>query len=445
MPDAAIGVVSLGCAKNRVDSEIFMGGLRGAGYTFTPDPSQADAIIVNTCGFIQSAKEESIDTLLDMAKHKSGRCRALVAAGCLVQRYADQLRDELPEIDAFVGVTEYARLPEIIGGLLTGERGADTASVAVSPPCAQSCVYEGKRVLTTQSATAYVRISDGCDNRCAYCAIPNIRGPYRSRPFESVLDEAAALVDGGVREIVYIAQDTTRFGDDTHGSLLLPELLRKTAALSGVKWVRALYAYPSRVTAELLDTLAHVDKVCPYLDIPLQHIDANILKRMGRYSDTDAVRALLVNARSIGLTLRTTFLVGFPGETDEQFNTLLDFVNEFQFDRMGAFAYSPEEDTPAYAMQGAVPDEVRQERLDQVMRAQRKASLARNRLRVGETVEVLCQRVLPDNVYEGRSSREAPESDGAVRFTSASPLFPGDFARVKITRARAYDLEGEGV
>jgi ribosomal protein S12 methylthiotransferase len=441
-------MISLGCAKNRVDSEQMLGLLRDAGYAFTDDPARAEALIVNTCGFIRTAKEESIDAILDMARYKrQGVCRALVATGCLVQRYADELREEMPEIDAFVGVTEYTRLPEIIRKLLDGDVREATAPIAVTPADARSAIFEGSRVLTTQRATAYIRIADGCDNRCAYCAIPNIRGPFRSRSMSAVLDEASSLCDGGVKEIVYIAQDTTRFGEDTEGRFLLPELLRKTASIPAVSWVRALYAYPSRVSDELLDTLAHTPKVSPYLDVPLQHIDAGVLRRMGRWGDEEAIYALLAKARRLGLTLRTTFLVGFPGESAEAFERLLDFTNTFQFDRMGAFAFSPEEDTPAFAMDGAPPDEIKQERLDQLMRAQRRASLARNRLRVGETTAVLCEKVLDanNNIYEGRSIREVPESDGIVRFRSRAAVSPGEFVQVQVVRARAYDLEGESV
>lgn len=438
----SVGVISLGCAKNRIDTETMLASLVRAGCAIVSNPQDADVIIVNTCGFIASAKEESVDAILEMVQHKkSGKCRALIAAGCLVQRYADELAREIPEVNAFVGVTEYPRLAEIVKSALACDSAGQIA-VRSASHCAD--IYEGKRILTTQSSTAYVRISDGCDNRCAYCAIPLIRGAYRSRRYDAVMDEARELVSRGVREIVYIAQDTTRFGEDLEGVRLLPKLLRETAGLSGVEWVRVLYTYPGRVTDELLDTIANTPKVCPYLDVPLQHIDERILSLMNRrqLGETyESIKNMLLRARSMGITLRTTVIVGFPGEGESEFARLLDFVREMEFDRLGAFAYSREEDTAAFDMPNQVPEDVAARRLDTLMGLQRTISLKRNELRVGSAERILLEGE-NGGVYTGRSMRESPEGDGVIRVRSSCRRNVGSFVNVKITRAMAYDLEG---
>ncbi|MDR0929143.1 MAG: 30S ribosomal protein S12 methylthiotransferase RimO [Oscillospiraceae bacterium] len=430
-----VGVLSLGCAKNRVDSEQMLGLLRGWGYRITNDPAEAEILIVNTCGFIDPAKQESIDTLLEMADYKhSGRCRLLVATGCLVQRYADALREELPEVDAFLGVGEYERLQALLRAAEAGER-----PVA----CARSmAVFEGARVLTTPGYTAFLRTGDGCDNRCAYCAIPLIRGAYRSRPFDHVMAEARGLIAGGVKEITYIAQDTTRFGDDLPGGERLADLLRQTARIDGVRWVRALYCYPSRVDDRLLDTLAATPGVCPYLDVPLQHIDADLLRAMHRQGTPDDIYRLLEKARARGLTLRTTMIVGFPGETDAAFERLLRFVAEARFDRLGAFAYSAEEGTPAADLPGQLPEEVKAERLDRLMRLQQGISLAANERRVGTEAEALLER-REGGIWTARTALEAPEGDGALLLRGGEGAKPGDFVRARIDGAGAYDLMGE--
>ncbi|MDR2657538.1 MAG: 30S ribosomal protein S12 methylthiotransferase RimO [Oscillospiraceae bacterium] len=471
MPTETVGLISLGCAKNRVDSEQMLGLLRQAGHPITTDLANAEILIVNTCGFIGKAKEEAINTLLGAARYKTdGVCRTLIAAGCLVQRYADALREEMPEIDALIGVTEYPRLAEIIDGIraarlngvVTPDGVRAPVVTAVSPVTANTPVFEcapdTPRVITQAGAFTYVRIADGCDNRCAYCAIPLIRGPYRSRLIESVLDESARRVEDGVRELVFISQDTTRFGmkpGDSAARSRLPLLLRRAARLPGEPWVRAMYCHPARVTDDLLDTLAHTPGVCPYLDVPLQHVDRDVLRRMNRWGDPDSILRLLEKARGYGLTLRTTFLVGFPGEDDAAFRRLYDFAESFGFDRMGAFAFSPEEGTPAFDMPDAPPESVGAERLDALMRMQRSVSLARNKSREGGETDVLIERIAPHNasradkglgvLYEGRSQREAPESDGVIKVRSVKPLVLGGIARVRITRARHYDLEGEAI
>ena len=431
-----IGMVSLGCSKNRVDSELMLGRLEDAGYVITPDPADADAIIVNTCGFIDTAKEESIDTLLEMAQFKqSGRCRLLIATGCMVQRYSDELKEGLPEVDAFVGVRDFDALADVIRRADAGERAVAVSGRRGATGC-------GRRVLTTPAYSAYVRISEGCDNRCTYCAIPLIRGGYHSRPYGEIMDECRALAAQGVTEITLIAQDTSRYGNDFEGGrTLLSRLLRDVAAIEGVHWVRVLYTYPDTVDDELVATLRDEPKVCEYLDLPLQHINARILKRMNRRGDPQSIRALLRDCREKGMFLRTTFMVGFPGETEEEFEELLDFVKEIRFDRLGAFAYSPEEGTAAADMPDQVPDEVKQERLERLMQLQQGISLELNKRRVGEVCEVLVEG-FEGLTYYGRSMREAPEIDGKVFFISERELEPGQYVRVRITGAEEYDLQG---
>lgn len=435
--EETVGMVSLGCSKNRVDSEQMLGLLSNWGYTLVKDPAKADILIVNTCGFIDPAKQESIDTLLEMAEYKkTGRCRLLVATGCLVQRYADALYEQMPEIDALIGVNEYPRLKDTLSQAKLGRR-----PVACSR--AQD-VFEAPRVLTTPAFSAFIRTGDGCDNCCTYCAIPLIRGPYRSRSYAGILAEASVLVARGAREITYIAQDTTRFGDDLPEGKGLADLIRDTCAIEDVRWVRALYCYPSRVDDKLLDVLAGEPKACRYLDLPLQHIDADLLKTMNRQGTPDEIRSLLRRARERGITLRTTMIVGFPGETDDAFSRLLDFVEEARFDRLGAFAYSVEEDTAAASMPNQVPEEKKRERLDRLMRLQQRISLENNQKRVGTVVEALIDRV-EDGVYVARSEREAPEGDGVLLLSSGRPLSPGDFVTARITGAKAYDLTGEAL
>ena len=341
-----VAAVSLGCVKNRVDTELMLGILVNNGFQLTADEREADVLIVNTCGFIEPAKEESIDTLLSLSQYKeNGKLKLLVATGCLTQRYEKELLKEMPEVDLLMGVNQYERLPEAIREALGGKR--------VSYCADDYHILSGERVLTTPPYTAYIRIADGCDNRCAYCAIPLIRGGFRSRPMDEVLSEIQTLADGGVREHILIAQDTSRFGADRQGKGMLPELLDKAAEIPGVRWLRVLYCYPDEVDTRLLTVMAKRDNICKYIDLPLQHADPSILKRMNRRGNIETVKAFLRKAREMGFTLRTTMIVGFPGETEEQFQALLAFVREMRFDRLGAFAFSPEDDTPRRADEGA--------------------------------------------------------------------------------------------
>ncbi|MBQ8081918.1 MAG: 30S ribosomal protein S12 methylthiotransferase RimO [Clostridia bacterium] len=428
-----VGVVSLGCVKNRVDTEQMLDRMLGAGYELTMDPAEAEIILVNTCGFIESAKEESIDTIFEMAQYKEkGCCRVLCVTGCLAQRYADDLLRDIPEIDCLLGVNQYGRIAELIGEALGGDRPRATER--------NEGFLECGRVLTTPPYSAYVKIGDGCDNRCTYCAIPLIRGRHRSRPMDDILREMQALADGGAREQILIAQDTTRYGKDI--GLSLSELLRQGARTEGLEWLRVLYMYPDETDDALLQLMAETDRVVKYLDLPLQHASAPLLKRMNRRGDPEASRRLLKKARQMGFCLRTTFIVGFPGETEEDFARLMDFTEEICFDRMGAFAYSPEEDTPAAGMPDQVPDEIKQERLDRLMTLQVRISLARNQARIGSSERVLiCGR--QGEHYLARSAFEAPDADGVIRLSSAGPLAEGAFYQAKITGADTYDLFGE--
>ena len=432
-----VGAVSLGCSKNRVDTETALGLLRSRGYRMVSDPAQADILLVNTCGFIGPAKEESINTILEMAEYKNtGKCRLLVVTGCLAQRYEEELMKELPEIDLLLGVNQYASLPDRIEQALSGTR---------VHACQDDLSYfEQERLLTTPFYSAYVRIGEGCSNRCTFCAIPLIRGPYRSRGEAEILKEVRLLAERGVREHILIAQDTTRWGTDRGDHSQLPALMRKIAAVPGVDWLRVLYCYPDETSEELLDLLADTPNICPYLDIPIQHINSDILKRMHRLGTREDVLRCVRGAKERGLTVRTTLMTGFPGETEDQFQELLDFVQEARFDRLGAFAYSPEEGTAAARLKDQIPEEVNQERLDRLMTLQQSISMDLNRKRVGTEEKVLVTDVSPDGRALGRSSRETPETDGEIVFSwkKAMPEI-GSFTSVRITGAQSYDLTGE--
>ena len=434
-----VGMVSLGCAKNLVDSENLLGMLTERGMQIVQDPAEADVIFVNTCGFIESAKEESIDAIFEMARYKTdGQLKKLFVTGCLAQRYPEALLNEIPEIDGIMGVSDYARLDSMLADAEEGLRPCYTANGArfLNTP----------RVLTNAGHSAYVKISDGCNNRCTFCAIPLIRGAYSSRPFDDIVDECRALADRGVTEITLIAQDTSRYGSDfPEGRFLLPELLEAVSAIEKVHWVRVLYCYPDSSDDRLLDAIARLPKVAKYLDLPLQHIDDALLKRMNRRGDSKLIRDRIAACRARGILVRTTMIVGFPGETDEQFETLSDFVRETRFDRLGAFTYSPEEGTPAARMPDQIDEEVKQARLDQLMLLQQSVSMELNQARVGTTCEVLVEGCDEEGGLYGRSLMEAPESDGCIWLRSDRPIEPGAYVNVKIIEADAYDLVGEVV
>ena len=432
-----IGLISLGCSKNRVDSEQALGYLAAHGYQIVDDPARAEVIIVNTCGFIQSAKEEAIATLFEMAEYKqTGVCRLLVATGCFAQRYPEAIREEMPEVDAILGVNEYEKIDEAIRAAFAGQRPVYTDD--------DGTFFEYGRVLTTPKYSAYIRIGEGCDNCCSYCAIPLIRGGYRSRPKEDILAEVRRLAGEGVREFTLIAQDTTRYGTDEGGESRLPELIEEVAAIPGVAWLRTLYCYPERVDDRLLDTIARLPNVCKYLDLPMQHISQHILTDMNRSDTSEHIREVCKKFKERGMMLRTTLMVGFPGETQEDFDELMDFVREAKFDRMGAFTFCPEEGTLAAQMPDQIDESVKQARYDALMTLQHGISLAQNRARVGTTCRVLVEKKRGKR-YVGRSEFEAPEIDGNIYFGSETPCAIGEFVNVRITGARAYDLMGERV
>jgi len=428
-----IGVISLGCVKNRVDTEQMLSILTQNGHTITADPADADVLLVNTCGFIDPAKEESIETILEMAEYKqTGKCQRLIVTGCLAQRYGDALKEEMPEIDALVGVSQCDKIAEALALSLQGERPDFRAR--------HNEMLECGRVLTTPAYSAYVRIGEGCNNRCSYCAIPLIRGEYRSRNKEMILDEMRELSRHGAREQILISQDTTRYGSDTGSSL--EALVKEAAGVEGVEWLRVLYMYPDETSMSLLEEMARHDNVCKYLDLPLQHASMKMLKAMNRRGHIDDAKKMLLKAREMGFTLRTTFIVGFPGETEEDFNELMDFTREVRFDRMGAFAYSAEEDTPGATMPDQIPEEIKQERLDRLMALQAEISKELNEARIGKTYKTLVTG--HDGLtYIGRTEMEAPDSDGEVHFFADRELIPGEFVQVRITRADTYDLYGE--
>ena len=424
-----IGVISLGCAKNQVDTERMLGLLRRFGYDFSPDPGEAEVLIVNTCGFIDPAKEESINTILEMAQYKdTGSCRVLVATGCLTERYRQELKTELPEIDILLGVREYEKLPSLLAEKLGG------------PLPRLSCGL-GDRLLTTPPYRAFLRTGDGCNNRCTYCAIPLIRGNLVSEPMEELIDEAKVLADRGVTELTVIAQDTSGYGVDRYGRSMLVPLLNELNGIDGV-----LYTYPDTVNEALLDTLAQREKLIPYLDIPLQHIDDDILKRMHRRGSGAYIRSLLdyLYKNYPDFTLRTTMMVGFPGETDQQFDALLTFLRDYPFDRVGAFAFSPEEGTKAAEMPDQVPEEIKQARLAALMAQQKPISLGRNQRWVGRETELLIEELTRTHAI-GRTPREAPDVDGRVTIPRKSYHAIGDYEPIRLTAAGEYDMKGESL
>lgn len=432
---AKIGLISLGCPKNTIDAEEILGEAVRAGHEIETDPSQADVLIVNTCGFIKSAKEESINAVLDAIRFKTdGACRSVIVTGCLAQRYGDELADEIPEADAFVGIGHPGEIADTIERTLGGDRVLNfqkpTAWWMESRP----------RILSTASWTAYVRVADGCDNRCSYCAIPDIRGGFASRPEEIIVSEVRDLAKQGVREINLVAQDVTRYGLDIHGRLALPGLLDRLSEIEGIDWIRLLYLYPSRVTDELIRTIAGNEKVCKYVDIPLQHCSERILRAMRRPGSRSEYRDLIARIREAcpEVALRTTFIVGFPGETAADFEELLEFVGETRLDRMGAFEYSREEGTPAAEMAGKVPSRTAKSRSRRLMCLQQGISLEKNRELVGSTIHVLIERTEGD-VRIGRSYRDAPDIDGVV-YVQGSCAAPGEIVEASVTEATHYDL-----
>ena len=436
-----IGLVSLGCEKNRVDAEMMLAKLQQRGYQLVEDAAMGDVAIVNTCGFIDAAKQESIEEILELAKLKEeGRIQAIVVTGCMAERYREEILKELPEVDAVVGIGANNDLAGVIEQVLAGKQ-------VQSFPEKENMPLSGDRVQTTPSYFSYLKIADGCDNRCTYCAIPMIRGRFRSRSMEDILEEANTLAQRGVKELMVIAQDTTRYGEDRYGKLMLPELLTQLCKIDSIRWIRLLYCYPDRLTEELMDVIAREEKIVKYLDLPLQHCNGRVLKAMNRHGNREELTRLLKKVREKipDITLRTTFIVGFPGETQEEFEDLAEFVKEIEFDRMGCFTYSQEEGTPAARMKDQVEEEEKVRRQELLMEAQMRIMERKNQALIGKTLTVLCEGF--DRYAEcwfGRSEADAPEVDGKVFFThqGKKPAL-GQFVPVTITDTMDCDLIGE--
>ncbi len=439
---SSVGMVSLGCPKNQMDAELMLAKLRDAGFTVTADADHADAVIINTCGFIGDAKQEAIDTILEFSQlKKEGQIRAIVVTGCLAQRYRDEVASELPECDAVLGLGANAEIAEVVRRVLDGQ----TVHRFPSLSCWS---LDGDRVQTTPFYTAYLRIGDGCNNRCTYCAIPLIRGGLRSRSMESVVAEAERLAKNGVRELVLVAQDTTLYGVDMVGKSLLPALLERLCAIDGIRWIRLLYCYPEHITEELIDVIARQDKVVNYLDIPIQHANGRVLRAMNRTGDRESLTALLrhLRERIPDIVLRTTVMVGFPGETDAEFEELCEFIRDIRFERLGCFAYSAEEGTPAAEMADQVEEQVKENRRDTVMELQTRIADAHGDAQIGKTVTVLVEGYDPrERCWFGRTAADAPDIDPRIFFTAKEPLQAGDFADVRITDRLDWDLLGERV
>ena len=437
-----VGFVSLGCAKNLVDTEVMLAKLAEAGYEITPEAEDADVVVINTCGFIESAKSESIETIIDIGWLKEHhKLKGIVVCGCMAERYGEQIKNELPEVDAIVSL---GSIDSIVEAVKKAEKGEKAYYMDIDK---EKMPLGGDRVLTT-GTMAYLKIAEGCDNRCTYCAIPLIRGNMRSRPMEDIVKEAEDLEKLGVKELCIIAQDTSRYGLDLYGDYKLAELIRKICAATQIPWIRLLYLYPDKITDELIEEMKNNPRVVKYADIPIQHISDNMLKAMGRHGGKDVVCNAIKRLRDAipGITLRTTVMVGFPGETEEDFAELCDFVKKTKFDRLGAFTYSPEEDTAAAELPDRIDEQVKQDRYDAIMQIQLEISAARNRKLIGRKMRVLCENFdIPAECYVGRSEADAPDVDGKVFFVSDRKHRDGQFVTVRITEAEDYDLIGEAL
>lgn len=435
-----IGLVSLGCAKNQTDAEIMLGILAEDGYNITYDPSDADVIIVNTCGFIESAKQESINAILEMAQYKEEKCKLLIATGCLAERYANDILIELPEVDAIVGTGDYDKIAEVIKSAFEGKKPVICGHKDRTPE------ERLPRILSTPPYTAYLKIADGCDNNCTYCAIPKIRGHFRSRKIEDIVDEAQRLAESGVKELILIAQDTSRYGSDIYGENSLDKLLEKLVKIEKIKWIRVHYFYPEAITDRLIDTMAKYDKICNYIDMPVQHGNNEILRRMARRTTQEQMLEKIEKIRDKmpDAVIRTSIIVGFPGETEAQFNDLYEFIKKVRFDRMGVFTYSQEENTPAASFPDQIDEDIKNERLDKLMTLQQGISLELNKAKLGKTIEVLVEDYDEDNfLFYGRSRGDSIEVDGTVYFATEDEVTPGDIIKVKILDADEYDLTGQ--
>lgn len=437
-----IGFVSLGCSKNLVDTERMLYLLAEAGYEITPEAEEAEIIVLNTCGFIESAKSESIENIIDLASLKElGQLRALICTGCLAERYREEIMKEMPEVDALLGVGSLEKIVEAVEAVARGEKYTAFLDKEASP-------LGGDRVLTTPEYTAYLKVAEGCDNRCTYCAIPLIRGKMRSRPIEEIVEEAKDLERLGVKELNLIAQDTTRYGLDLYGEYRLAALVRAITEQTSIPWIRLLYCYPDKITDDLIAELRDNPRLVKYMDIPVQHISDGVLKRMNRHGNGDTIREAIARLRASvpGITLRTTVMVGFPGETEKDFEELCAFVKETRFDRFGGFTFSPEEETEAALLPDQIEEEIKTERLDALMEIQLDISAELQANKVGSEILVLAEGYdIPAGIHYGRSAADAPDVDGKIYFSAPKRIAPGTFLRVKITEALDYDLVGEAI
>jgi len=434
--------VSLGCDKNLVDTENMLGILKNKGFEFTDDEWEADIIAINTCCFIGDAKQESINTILEMAEHKKdARCKVLVVAGCLAHRYQDEIIKEIPEVDAFVGTSSYDKIADMINSVLEEKGISNFVEDANRMP-----MVEADRIVTTPGYYEYLKIAEGCDKHCTYCVIPKVRGSFRSFPIEYLVNQTKKLVEGGVKEIILVAQETTLYGVDLYGKKSLPKLLHNLGLIEGLEWIRILYCYPEEITDELIQVMKEEPKVCHYLDLPIQHANDTILKRMGRRTTKQELVNIVEKLRSEipDICLRTTLITGFPGETAEQHEELMQFVDEMEFDRLGVFTYSPEEDTPAAGMPEQIEEEVKEDRQAEIMELQQEIAFDKAEDMIGREVLVMIEgKVADENAYVGRTYRDAPNVDGLIFINTDEELLSGDFARVKVTGALDYDLIGE--
>ena len=439
--------VSLGCDKNLVDTEVMLGLLAKKGHQMIDDETQADIVIVNTCCFIHDAKEESIQTILEMAQLKeTAVLKKLIVTGCLAQRYKEEILEEIPEVDAVLGTTSYDEIAEVIDGLFSDSPMERADARMIMKDVDYLPETQKGRLVTTGGHFAYLKIAEGCDKHCTYCIIPKIRGNFRSVPMEELIDEAKELADQGVKELILVAQETTLYGKDIYGEKSLPRLLKALCKIQGLRWIRILYCYPEEITDELIQVIKEEPKICHYLDLPIQHASDAILKRMGRKTSKEQLISIIGKLREEipDITLRTTLITGFPGETDEQHEELMAFVDEMEFDRLGVFTYSQEEDTPAASMEDQIDEEVKKDRQEELMELQQDIVFDRNEDLIGEEMLVMIEgKVADENAYVGRTYRDAPNVDGLIFVNTDEELVSGDFAKVKVTGAMDYDLIGE--
>lgn len=433
--------ISLGCDKNLVDTEVMLGMLASRGYEMTNEEQEADIIVINTCCFIHDAKEESIQNILEMAEYKkNGSAKALIVTGCMAERYRQEILDEIPEVDEVLGTTAYDRILDAVDAALAGQHEVMTADLDALP------LPETKRLVTTGGHFAYLKIAEGCDKHCTYCIIPKIRGNFRSVPMERLLKEAQDLAEQGVKELILVAQETTLYGKDLYGEKSLPKLLRELCKISGIRWIRILYCYPEEITDELIQVMKEEPKICHYLDLPIQHANDTILKRMGRRTSKQELIDIVQKLRKEipDICLRTTLITGFPGETQEQHEEVMEFIDTLEFDRLGAFTYSPEEDTPAATFEDQIDEEVKEDRQADIMELQQEIAFDKAEDMIGREVLVMIEgKVADENAYVGRTYRDAPNVDGLIFINTDVELISGDFAKVKVTGALDYDLIGE--